>query len=115
MPAPLDLHADLVVEHGGREALRLRGDGAVIEATVPNLRAMWLLLSRAAPRGTHRRHALARLAALLAAVDAGVEVRVAAYPVARIGAGARGGALSRVLGLQNVELRPRALLRALLR
>ena len=87
----LAVDADLTVERDGAEALRVSGDGAVVEVIIRSAGAA-LALARDAGLGSGtRRRMLSHAAGLLARGGLTAEVRVGAVLVARAGASVRAG------------------------
>lgn len=114
LPRPLEIAADLVVEQDGLEALKLHADGRVVCADVPGLSAAMTLARQSGLLEATRRQTVAKLAELLVSADLLVEIRVRTHLVARVGADARAGHLSRLISLPGVELRLLGILKALI-
>lgn len=105
MALPLDVLADLRLAVDG-ETIDIHGDGDRIVVNLPSLRAGRRVLS-SGPFGTgHRQKRLRQAQEALDLSGLTVEVRIQNDVVARAGAGATPGALSRLAGLRSVELRP---------
>ncbi len=100
----LAVTADLVVEREGVEALRVRGDGPLVELRIRNARQALKVVRDAGLTSGPRRRKLSRVASLLAREGLTVEVRVGAVAVARAGAGVRTGLIPRFAGLEHVEV-----------
>lgn len=105
---PLDVRADLVISVDGEEA-RLEGDGDTFILQLPSWRAGRALL-RTGPFRGRQPEQLARLHTALKEADLTAEVRVSNETIARVGAAAQPGALSRLLRLGDAEVRPAAAL-----
>jgi len=105
MALPLEVLADLRLAVDG-EPIDIRGDGDRIVVDLPSLNAGRRLLS-SGPFGTeNRRKRLQQAQEALDLAGLTVEVRLQNEVIARAGAGARPGALSRILNLGSVEVRP---------
>lgn len=118
LSAPLAATADLKLEHRGRPALHLHGDGSVLYADLCGLRVgLRLLQQRVAgsPSLSSSRRKLMLAARLLASTGLRLEIRLRDREIVRLGRDARPGALERLVGLDGVEIRPLAIVRAALR
>lgn len=113
MALPLEVLADLQLAVDGEE-IDIRGTGDHIVVDLPSLRAGRRLLT-SGPFATQRGRTSERLHEALELSGLSAEVRLRGDPIAQIGAGARPGALGRLLGLEGVEVRPARPLRAALR
>ena len=103
MRAPLNVEGDVEALIAGHTVL-VRAEGNVIEIDLPGVRAGMVAL-----RGTgwrrQRKSVISQVSAALRLADLTVQVRLAGGTIARLGAGARPGVLSRLLGLAPVEVR----------
>ena len=115
MSLPLDVLADLNLAVDG-EDISIEGDGDRIVVDLPSLRAGRRLVN-SGPFALGRRSAqMNQLHRSLQGAGLSVEVRLQGDPIARVGAGAQPGLLSRALDLGAVEVRPaQPLLRGLRR
>jgi len=113
MALPLEVLADLQLAVDG-EPIDVRATGDHIVVDVPSLRAGRRLLM-SGPFATDRARTTDRLHEALQIAGLSAEVRLQGDPVARIGAGARPGALARLLGIDGVEVQPTRPLRAAVR
>lgn len=113
MSLPLDVLADLRLAVDG-EPIEIRGTGDHIVVDLPSLRAGRRLLA-SGPFVTDRAQTTGRLHEALDLAGLTVEIRLRGDPVARLGAGARPGALGRILNLDGVDVRPTRPLRAAVR
>ena len=111
---PLEVAANFAVEQDGVEVLRLRGDGDLLQVNLPGRHVALALARQSRFTSAARRRALARCCELLAAMGLQVEVRVATHLVARVGAGARGGALARLACLPGFDIRLLGIVKALI-
>jgi hypothetical protein len=101
--APLDVVADLSLAVDGHD-VHIRADGATIIVEAENLRAMRRLLT-SLPADRRNPQRLGRLHGALQTADLTVEVRAGGEMIARMGADADAGAMSRLLRLDYVEVR----------
>ena len=115
MPAivPLVVEADLSIEYQSQAGLRVHGNGQVLQASLDSMHIGIQLARQARLNSAFGRQTLSQLAQLLSAADLVLEVRVRQHLIARLGAGARSGAVSRLAGVPGVELHPTAIIRAL--
>jgi len=113
MALPLEVLADLRLAVDG-EDIEIRGTGDRIVVDLPTLRAGRRLLA-SGPFASDRARTTGRVHEALELSGITAEIRLQGDPVARIGAGARPGALGRLLQLDGVEVRPTPPLRAALR
>jgi hypothetical protein len=100
---PLDVTADLSLVADGDD-VRIRGDGRTVVVTTESLGALRRLL-RSLPTNGRNPARLGRMHGALEKADLTVEVRAAGDFVARLGADADVGAMSRLLRLGEVEVR----------
>jgi len=115
MPLPLDVLADLQLAVDGEE-ISIRGDGDRLVVDLPSLRAGRRLLQSGPFALETEPTPVTQLHEVLGGAGVSVEVRLQGDPIARMGAGAEPGLLSRALNLGAVELRPtRSVLRAMQR
>lgn len=103
MALPLDVLADLELAVDG-EAIDIQGDGKRIVVRLPSLRAGRRLLS-SGPFAQNRAQSISRIQQALTIGGFTVDVRLQNNLVARIGADAQPGAVSRLLRLDGVEVR----------
>jgi hypothetical protein len=113
MALPLEVLADLQLTVDG-EDIDIRGTGDHLVVDLPSLRAGRRVLS-SGPFARNRARATGRVHEALSISGLSVEIRLQGDPIARLGAGARPGALGRILNLNGVEVRPTRPLRAALR
>lgn len=110
----IDVLGELSVVGGSGDELRLTGRGAVVTLELPSL-GVGRAMARSSSLGrTQRTKLIARLHDGLLLVDVTLQVAVAGRPVAQLAPGSKAGLLSRLLGLGKFEIRPMALLLALL-
>ena len=112
--APLAVTAELSLQAATGEAVTVTADGAVVTVTLPHLRLHPGRLGLPVDR-KGREAMLARLQRGLQVVDLTLQVRVRETLLAQLAPHSQPGALSRLLGLGPLQLRPWSVLRALLR
>jgi len=105
MALPLEVLADLRLTVDG-EAIDVRGEGHHLVVDLPSLRAGRRLVTSGPFVLGNREEALTRLHEALDVGGVSAEIRLQGTRVARMGAGARPGMLSRVLSLGPVEVQP---------
>ncbi|PSQ79902.1 MAG: hypothetical protein BRD46_05445 [Bacteroidetes bacterium QS_8_68_15] len=103
---PLDVVADLSLVADGDD-LRIRGDGRTVVVAAESLGALRRLLQNL-PESRRTSAHLGRLHGALEEADLTVEVRAAGDRVARLGADAEAGAMSRLLRLRGLGVEVRA-------
>ncbi len=114
MSRPLEVLADLQLAVDGEE-ISIRGEGDRLVVDLPSLRAGRRLV-RSGPFALETDpDPMTRLHDVLEGTGLSVEVRLQGDPVARAGAGAEPGLLSRALNLGPVELRPAQSVRRVVR
>lgn len=113
MSLPLEVLADLRLSVDG-EPIEIRGTGDHVVVDLPSLRAGRRLLA-SGPFVADRAQTTGRLHEAFELSGITMEIRLDGDPVARLGAGARPGALGRFLNLDGVEVRPARPLRAAVR
>lgn len=105
MPLPLDVLADLQLAVDGEE-ISIRGDGDRLVVDLPSLRAGRRLVQSGPFALETDPDPMTQLHDALEGTGLSVEVRLQGDSVARMGAGADPGLLSRALNLGPVELQP---------
>jgi hypothetical protein len=103
MPGTLEILGELLVE-AGPHALRVEARGATIEVELPNIKAGWELWRQFA-NGRQRRRTLGGLDQALRSAGLTVRVMAAGILVGILGAEARPGLVSQILGVAPVELK----------
>lgn len=114
MARPLEVLADVQLAVDGEE-IDVRGHGDHIVVDVPSLRAGRRLFTTGPFAAEFRARTTRRLHEALRSAGLSAEVRLRGDPIARIGVGARPGALGRMLSLDGLEIRPTQPLRRALR
>lgn len=104
MPQPLDVIADLNLDVNG-EDVQVRGQGERIVVELPSLQAGRDLFNTDI-LGHGGRDMLNRMGEALQQADLTAEVKLEDTTVARLGRDAEPGAVTRLLGLGNVEVHP---------
>lgn len=110
----VDVLGELSVTDEGGEQLRVAGRGDVVSVDLPSLWVGRSLAKQTAGRSA-RQAVISRLQAGLRRADLTLQVHVAGRPIARLAPNSEATLLSRLLGLGAMELKPMALLLAILR
>lgn len=105
MAMPLDVLANLSMVANGDD-VNVRADGSTVVVELSSFRAGTSLLGLVPLQGRAGAQHLARFNDALRMADLTVEVRVREDTVARLGAKAQAGSVSRLLSLGEVEVRP---------
>jgi antitoxin (DNA-binding transcriptional repressor) of toxin-antitoxin stability system len=111
---PLEVTAELSLQAANGEAVTVTADGAVVTVSLPSLRP---LRGQFGPLADRQRRAalLARLQRGLQVADLTLQVKLRGMPLAQLAPHARPTALSRLLGVGPLRVRPWSVLSALLR
>lgn len=111
MSLPLEVLADLTLAIDG-EDLQIRGDGDVLMVDVPSVRAARRLLSSGPWSAEVRRKRADQFNQALQVAGITIGVRYKGEVVAKIGAGAKPNAVSRLLKFSGIEVHPVKAVRA---
>ena len=113
MASYIDVFGQLsLVPSVGAEVL-VRADKDTVSVTVPDFKVARQLLKQV-PRRHNRRQVLARLQDALRLSDLRLQVKVSHWVVAQLAPRSQGGLVSRLVGLDPMELRLLAIVRAAL-
>lgn len=105
MALPIDVLADLRLSVDG-EDINIRGEGDHLIVDLPSLRAGRRLVTTGPFALGNRERKIRSIHETLTLADISAEVRLQGDQIARFGAGAQPGAVSRFLNLGPVEVRP---------
>jgi len=104
MALPLEVLADLQLSIDG-EQIDIRGNGKTIVVDLPSLEAGQKLVTTGPLAIGDRQRSMERVNEALSIAGLTVDVRLRGDTLARVGAGARPGGLSRLLRLGSIEIR----------
>jgi hypothetical protein len=113
MASYIDVFGQLSLVPSDGAEVSVRADKGTVSVMVPDFKAARQLL-RQVPRRHNRRQVLARLQDGLRLSDLKLQVKVSSSVVARLTPRSRGGLVSRLVGLDPMELRLLAIVRAAL-